>query len=99
SAIRAVQIPTKARTRSADGLPKTAIEFENVHFAYGPQSAEVLSGLDLTIPARHSMAIVGLNGAGKTTLIKLLSGFYAPVTGRITVDGIDLAEFEPASWR
>lgn len=98
SAIRAVQTPSKAGT-SADGLPKIAIQFENVHFAYGPQSAEVLCGLDLTIPARHSLAIVGLNGAGKTTLIKLLSGFYAPTAGRIVVDGIDLAELDPASWR
>jgi ATP-binding cassette subfamily B protein len=51
----------------------------------------VLDGLDLTIPARRSLAIVGQNGAGKMTLAKLLCRVYEPTDGRITVDGVDLA--------
>jgi ATP-binding cassette subfamily B protein len=99
AAIRSVAVAPSNATKSADGLPRSAIRFEQVRFAYGPQHSEVLSGLDLTIPAGHSLAIVGLNGAGKTTTIKLLSGFYSPTGGRITVDGIDLAELDPKSWR
>ena len=50
----------------------------------------MLSGLDLTMPAGSSLAIVGQNGAGKTTLAKLLCRLYDPDAGAIEVDGIDL---------
>ena len=59
----------------------------------------VLDGLDLTIPAGSSLAIVGQNGAGKTTLAKLLCRLYDPQTGAIEVDGIDLREIDLDSWR
>jgi ATP-binding cassette subfamily B protein len=59
----------------------------------------VLRNLELTIPAGRSLAIVGLNGAGKTTLVKLLARLYEPQSGRITVDGVDVRDFEPAAWR
>ena len=55
----------------------------------------VLSGLDLTVPAGTSLAIVGQNGAGKTTLAKLLCRLYDPNTGAIKVDGVDLRGLEP----
>ena len=60
-------------SRSADGLPRESIRFEQVSFAYPGSERAVLDGLDLEIPAGGSLAIVGLNGAGKTTLIKLLA--------------------------
>jgi ATP-binding cassette subfamily B protein len=75
------------------------VRFEQVRFRYAPQGAEVLRGLDLTLPAGRSTAIVGLNGAGKTTLVKLLTRLYDPVAGRITVDGRDLREFDVAQWQ
>jgi ABC-type multidrug transport system fused ATPase/permease subunit len=59
----------------------------------------VLEGLDLVIPAGSSLAIVGQNGAGKTTLAKLLCRLYDPQAGAIEIDGIDVREFEVASWR
>jgi ATP-binding cassette subfamily B protein len=59
----------------------------------------VLRGLDLTIPAGRSLAIVGLNGAGKTTFVKLLARLYEPQSGRITVDGIDVRSFPARAWR
>jgi ABC-type multidrug transport system fused ATPase/permease subunit len=59
----------------------------------------VLEGFDLTIPAGSSLAIVGQNGAGKTTLAKLLCRLYDPLSGSIEVDGIDVREFDLASWR
>jgi ABC-type multidrug transport system fused ATPase/permease subunit len=59
----------------------------------------VLDGFDLTIPAGASLAIVGQNGAGKTTLAKLLCRLYDPQHGALEVDGIDVREFDVASWR
>jgi ATP-binding cassette subfamily B protein len=47
----------------------------------------------------HSLALVGENGSGKTTIIKLLTRLYAPVSGHITLDGLALAEWEPAALR
>jgi ATP-binding cassette subfamily B protein len=59
----------------------------------------VLEHFDLTIPAGSSLAIVGQNGAGKTTIAKLLCRLYDPQSGAIEIDGIDLREFDLASWR
>jgi ATP-binding cassette subfamily B protein len=59
----------------------------------------VLEHFDLTIPAGSSLAIVGQNGAGKTTIAKLLCRLYDPQSGAIEIDGVDLREFDLASWR
>ena len=85
-------------TRSAAGLPAQGIRFHHVTFKY-PGGAPVLDEFDLTIPAGSSLAIVGQNGAGKTTLAKLLCRLYDPQQGAIEVDGIDVREFDLASWR
>ncbi|HEX2699876.1 MAG TPA: ABC transporter ATP-binding protein [Acidimicrobiales bacterium] len=85
-------------SRPADGLPATAIRFEGVSFRYPGRPDDVFSGLDLTIPAGRSLAVVGANGAGKTTLVKLLARLYDPSGGRITVDGADLADLDPHAW-
>jgi ATP-binding cassette, subfamily B, bacterial len=89
--------------RPADALPAREIRLRDVSFAYpavnGAGAAPALEHFDLTIPAGSSLAIVGQNGAGKTTLAKLLCRLYDPQSGAITVDGIDLREFDLASWR
>ena len=85
--------------RSASGLPRSAVRFEDVRFRYPGSDRDILRGLDLELPAKTSTAIVGVNGAGKTTLVKLLAGLYEPTGGRITVDGEDLRRFETASWQ
>jgi ABC-type multidrug transport system fused ATPase/permease subunit len=87
-----------AGSRPAAGLPAKDITFRNVTFAY-PGGAPVLDGLDLTIPAGSSLAIVGANGAGKTTLAKLLCRFYDPQQGSIDVDGVDVRELSLDGWR
>ncbi|MGJ6979457.1 ABC transporter ATP-binding protein [Aestuariimicrobium soli] len=80
---------------------RTGIRLEGVSFSYpgadGPTTA--LAGVDLTIPAGTSVALVGRNGAGKSTLVKLLSRFYDPTTGRILVDGVPLTDLDPREWR
>jgi ABC-type multidrug transport system fused ATPase/permease subunit len=85
--------------RPADGLPAHAIHLRDVSFAYEPSSTPVLQGLDLTIPAGSSLAIVGQNGAGKTTLAKLLCRLYDPQSGSIEVDGVDLRDLDLDTWR
>jgi ABC-type bacteriocin/lantibiotic exporter with double-glycine peptidase domain len=83
----------------ADGMPAAEVRFRNVGFAYDTSPAPVLDGLDLTIPAGSSIAIVGVNGAGKTTLVKLLCRLYDPTSGAIEVDGADLRDLDLAGWR
>jgi ABC-type multidrug transport system fused ATPase/permease subunit len=84
--------------RSADAAPQRDLRFRNVTFAY-PGGTPVLQGLDLTVPAGTSLAIVGQNGAGKTTLAKLLCRLYDPQSGAIEADGIDIRAFDLSSWR
>jgi ABC-type multidrug transport system fused ATPase/permease subunit len=86
-------------TTLSPDTPRQGIVFEDVTFRYPGGDSDVLSGFDLTIPAGHSLAIVGSNGAGKTTLIKLLCRLYDPSAGRILADGVDLAEIAPAAWQ
>jgi ABC-type multidrug transport system fused ATPase/permease subunit len=85
-------------SRPAQSLPTREIRFRGVTFGY-PGGAPVLEGLDLTIPAGSSLAIVGQNGAGKTTLAKLLCRLYDPQRGAIEIDGVGLADLDLASWR
>jgi ABC-type multidrug transport system fused ATPase/permease subunit len=88
-----------ARATAAHPKGNLDIHFENVSFAYPGTGKPVLDGLDLRISSRELLAIVGLNGAGKSTIIKLLAGLYQPTSGRITVDGVDLAELDLHTWR
>ncbi len=82
----------------ADNKPAREIRLRDVSFGYTP-GEPVLTHFDLTIPARSSLAIVGQNGAGKTTLAKLLCRLYDPQSGAIEADGVDIREFDLASWR
>jgi ABC-type multidrug transport system fused ATPase/permease subunit len=84
--------------RPADTKPVREICLRDVIFAY-PAGAPVLEHFDLTIPAGSSLAIVGQNGAGKTTIAKLLCRLYDPQSGAIEIDGVDIREFDLASWR
>jgi ATP-binding cassette, subfamily B, bacterial len=96
----------RSGTRAADGTPAREIRLRDVTFSYSAAAATpgvatppVLERFDLTIPAGSSLAIVGQNGAGKTTIAKLLCRLYDPQSGAIEIDGIDLREFDLASWR
>jgi len=75
------------------------IRFEHVTFRYPGSDKLALDDVDLLLPAGSVVAVVGENGAGKTTLVKLLAKLYVPSSGRITVDGVDLARIEPVQWR
>lgn len=76
-----------------------AIEFRDVWFRYNQNTAWVFTGLDLTVPAGRTLAVVGSNGAGKSTLIKLLLRFYDPDRGVVLWDGTDIREFDLSDLR
>ncbi len=79
--------------------PRASIRLRDVHFTYPGSAVPVLDGVDLTIEAGTTTAIVGVNGSGKTTLLKLLARLYDPSGGAIEIDGIDLRAIDPRSWR
>ncbi len=91
--------PGRQGTAGADGLPRQGIRFEDVAFTYPGAERPALQGVTLDLPAGRSIALVGPNGAGKTTLVKLLARLYEPGSGRILVDGTDLADLDPGEWR
>lgn len=74
------------------------IRFQDVSFAYD-DDRPILRGIDLHIRAGETVAFVGPSGAGKTTLLALLPRFYDPSSGRITVDGLALADMRLNSLR
>jgi ATP-binding cassette subfamily B protein len=78
---------------------RRGIEIENVWFRYGPDLPWALRDVSLFIPHGQAVAFVGRNGAGKSTLVKLLCRFYDPDRGRITWDGVDLRDMDPADLR
>jgi ATP-binding cassette subfamily B protein len=74
------------------------LRFEGVHFGYDPERA-ILKGITLDVPPGTTCAVVGPSGAGKSTLARLLYRFYDPTSGRITIDGQDIAAVTQASLR
>jgi len=78
---------------------RTGIAFNHVSFQYPTSTRKALEDITLTIQPGEVVALVGENGSGKTTLIKLLCRLYDPTVGSITVDGIDLRQFEIAALR
>jgi len=73
--------------------------FENVGFRYPGSEQWAIRNVDLVLRPGERVALVGENGAGKTTITKLLARLYDPTEGRITLDGVDLKEYDLASVR
>jgi ATP-binding cassette subfamily B protein len=91
---------TGAEPAPVPGRLHHGIELRDVRFAYpGTDPTHgALDGVSLRLPPGTVVALVGENGAGKTTLVKLLCGFYAPDSGRILVDRVDLGTFAADEW-
>lgn len=80
--------------------PKGEIAFETTSFHYqGATDMPVLNGVDIHVTPGETVAVVGPSGAGKSTLFHLLMRFYDPVSGTITLDGIDLRNLDPKALR
>jgi ATP-binding cassette subfamily B protein len=94
-----MEIPT--HINSGDIIPNSEIgdnayeiEFRNVLFKYPGAESYVLSGMNLKIHSGRKIAIVGVNGCGKTTMIKLLCRLYNPTDGVITLNGVDIRNYD-----
>ena len=93
--------PTEPGAGSRTALPaiRGDIAFENVRFRYLTDGPWTLDDVSLAIPAGTTLGIVGSSGSGKSTLTKLMQRLYVPHGGRITIDGVDIAQIDPAWLR
>jgi ATP-binding cassette subfamily B protein len=73
---------------------KGEVRFENVEFGYDGKGGPVLDGIDITVPAGSSLAVVGPTGAGKSTLGHLVPRLYDVTGGRVTLDGVDVRDLD-----
>jgi ATP-binding cassette, subfamily B, bacterial HlyB/CyaB len=82
-------------------LPRLAghVVFDTVTFRYRPERPEVLRRISFSVPAGAVIGIVGRSGSGKSTITKLIERLYTPESGRILVDGVDLAQTDPVGLR
>jgi ATP-binding cassette subfamily B protein len=92
-----VDAPSGTHTAGPD--PSDGVRFEGVSFTYPGASEPAVSEVSFQLRPGQSLALVGENGSGKTTLIKLLTRLYVPSAGRMTLDGLDLAEWNPTALR
>ncbi|MEU0300479.1 ABC transporter ATP-binding protein [Streptomyces sp. NPDC006175] len=84
---------------SAEQVSSGTIACEGLRFSYGGGAGEVLHGIDLTVPAGQSLAVVGLNGAGKTTLARLVAGLDAPSGGSLNIGGVRVDDVGRRGWQ
>ena len=75
------------------------IAIEKLVFSYSPEGGKVLDNINIRIPAGMKVGIVGRSGSGKSTLTKLIQRLFLPDNGRILIDGVDIAQVEPAWLR
>ncbi|MGZ8802941.1 MAG: ABC transporter ATP-binding protein, partial [Mycobacterium sp.] len=80
------------------GAVRGEIALDGLQFEY-TRGRPVLPGLDLLVPAGQTVALVGTTGAGKSTIAKLVTRFYDPVAGSVSLDGVDLREVTQAELR
>jgi subfamily B ATP-binding cassette protein HlyB/CyaB len=89
--------PTFSPSRSALPAMRGEIAFEHVAFRYRIDGPQVLHDVSFSIPAGQVVGIVGPSGSGKSTLAKLIQRLYVPESGRVSVDGADLAMVD-STW-
>lgn len=92
-------IESPANARPVPAKLRTGFVFENVGFRYPGSEVWAIRNVNLALKPGERVALVGENGAGKTTITKLLARLYDPTEGRITLDGVDLKEYDLASVR
>ena len=80
------------RTVAAHGV---TVAFEDVRLVHDPSRGPVLDGLSFKVPAGETVVLAGPSGAGKTTVLEILLGFVRPDSGRVTINGADIAAIVP----
>jgi len=105
-ALRAIdalmQLPVERpaeKTYTERKVEKGALRFEGVTFRYPEAAADALTNVSFSIEPGERVGIVGRIGSGKTTVGRLAMGFYAPQSGVIHVDGVDIRQYDPADLR
>ena len=93
--------PPEAQRLASANLPpmRGAIQVANLSFRYRPDRADVLSNINLDVPAGQVLGIIGPSGSGKSTLTKLIQRLYRPDRGQILIDGIDTGQVDTAWLR
>ena len=91
--------PSLAPGRTALPALRGDVTFEHVSFRYRIDGPRALDDVSLHVPAGQVVGVVGRSGSGKSTLAKLVQRLYVPETGRVLVDGVDLAIIDPAWLR
>lgn len=102
SVVELLQLPMAERFDRGPSEPlplEREIRIKQLSFRYNPDEAEVLSGIDLSIPRGTFVGFVGESGAGKSTLVDLLMGFLRPTRGSILIDDVPLTEENVLSWQ
>ncbi|MFI8205285.1 ABC transporter ATP-binding protein [Streptomyces sp. NPDC085937] len=88
------------RGREEVGARVEEIRLEEVTYRYPGKERPAVDGVSLTLRRGEILAVVGVNGSGKSTLTRLITGIYVADKGRVTWNGVDLADTDPASvWR
>lgn len=93
------RVPRQPATAKTPLRLKHGLDLSQVHFTYANASRPALSGLDLHIPARTTIGIVGGTGAGKTTLVDLVLGLLVPDAGEIRVDDKPITDENRRNWQ
>jgi ATP-binding cassette subfamily C protein CydD len=86
--------PAEVRTVAARGV---AVAFEDVLLTWDPARGPALDGLSFRVPAEETLILAGPSGAGKSSVIEILLGFVRPDSGRVTLNGADIATLVPAA--
>jgi ATP-binding cassette, subfamily B, bacterial len=92
-------IESPPNARSVPAKIQSGFVFEDVGFHYPDSERWAIRNVNFTLRPGERVALVGENGAGKTTITKLLARLYDPTEGRITLDGVDLKEYDLVSLR
>lgn len=83
----------------AIGQLSQGLRLRDVHYSYDPAIGDVIRGINLELPARASVALIGESGAGKSTLVDLLTLILKPQQGQVLIDGVPGQDIELTSWR
>lgn len=92
AAIRDMELSDVAKKDYKQVSLEKEISVEHMTFTYPDTESPVLSDVNVTIPKNSSVAFIGPSGAGKTTMVDLILGVLKPQSGRVAVDGMDIAE-------
>lgn len=93
------EAPARTGEATEGTEPEDGLRFEDVWFHYPGAAEAALRGVSFHLRPGEKLALVGENGSGKTTIVKLMTRLYTPSRGRVTLDGVDLQEWDLEALR